>query len=145
MQGRVTSGDVTGASAKTILANLAPSNRRLHLKQVEISCTDTPADATAIFDIGFITADGTGTGVTPVGVEGQGVLGTAKKNYTVEPTYAANKLSRQGINQRVSKIWNAPFDGDYITDFSGGTNVGIGIRMVSGPALNYSVDAQWEE
>ena len=48
MQARVTSGNVTGASAKTILAVLASATRRVKLKQLIISCTDTPADAMAL-------------------------------------------------------------------------------------------------
>lgn len=147
MQARVTSGNVTGASAKTILAILASSTRRCGLLQVNIACTDTPADATAVFRIGFITADGTGTARTTVAVDSaDGAPScTAKKNYTVEPTYATNDLMLIGLNQRVTLIWNAPFDGAFKTNLSGGANIGIGIQMVSGPALTYDVDAQWVE
>lgn len=147
MQARVSSGDVTGASTKTILAIFASATRRVKLKQIIVGCTDTPADATAVFRICFITADGTGTARTTVAVDSaDGAPScTAKKNYTVEPTYASNDLDHLGLNQRVTMIWNAPFNGEYVTNLSGGTNLGIGIQMVSGPALNYSVDAQWEE
>lgn len=147
MQARVSSGDVVGASTKTILCILASSTRRVQLKQLIIGCTDTPADATAVFQIAFITADGTGTSVTPVAVNSaDGAPScTAKKNYTVEPTYSSNVLDRIGLNQRITLVWNAPYEGEYQSSLSGGTNIGIGIRMVSGPALNYSVDAQWAE
>lgn len=147
MQARTTSGNVTGAATKTILAVLASSTRRAKLKQFIVACTDTPADATALFKIGFLTADGTGTGVTPVAVDSaDGAPScTAKKNYTVEPTYGANLLSEFGLNQRVTMIWNCVFNGEFVTNLSTGTNLGIGIQMVSGPALTYSVDFQWEE
>ena len=147
MQARVTSGNVTGASAKTILAVLASATRRVKLKQLIISCTDTPADATAVFRVGFITADGTGTARTTVAVDSaDGAPScTAKKNYTGEPTYATNDLAYIGLNQRTTLIWNPPFEGEFVTNLSGGANLGIGIQMVSGPALNYDVDAQWQE
>lgn len=147
MQARVTSGNVTGAATKTILAILASSSRRVSLKQLIIACTDTPADATAVFKVTFITADGTGTSKTPVACDSaDGTPScTAKANYTVEPTYAANSLAEFGLNQRVTMIWNSVFDGEWKTNLSGGTNVGIGIQMVSGPALTYSIDAQWQE
>lgn len=147
MQASVTSGNVTGASSKTILTVLASATRRAKLKQITVACTDTPADATAIFRVCFITADGTGTSVTPVAVDSaDGAPScTAKKNYTVEPTFASNDITRFGLNQRVTLIWNAPFDGGYTTNLSGGTNLGIAIQMVSGPALTYNATAQWEE
>ena len=147
MQARVTSGNVTGASAKTILAVLASATRRVKLKQLIISCTDTPADATAVFRVGFITADGTGTARTTVAVDSaDGAPScTAKKNYTGEPTYATNDLAYIGLNQRTTLIWNPPFEGEFVSNLSGGANLGIAIQMVSGPALNYDVDAQWQE
>lgn len=148
MQAIVSSGDVTGAATKTILCILASTTRRVQLVQLTISCTDTPADATAVFSVGFITADGTGTGVTTVAVNSaDGAPGcTAKKNYSGEPTYATNRLWRIGLNQRIALVWNAPYDGAWQTGLSGGGgNIGIGIQMVSGSAVAYCVDAQWVE
>jgi len=150
MQARVVSGDVTGASTKTLLAVFASATRIVRLKQVVVSCTDTPADATAVMSIGFLTADGTGTGVTPGFMRGVLFHGgnpscTAKANYSAEPTYATPRLYRIGINQRVSVIYNSVFDGEMETELSGGTEIGIGFQMVSGPALKYDVDAQWDE
>ena len=149
-QARVSSGDVTGASTKTLLAIFASATRIARIKQIVISCTDTPADATAVISVGFLTADGTGSAVTPGFVNGTLFHGgnpscTAKANYSAEPTYATPRLSRQGINQRVTEIWNTPFDGEIATELSGGTEIGIGIQMVSGPALKYAVDVQWDE
>ncbi len=147
MQAKIQSGDVAGASAKTIVTVLASATRRAKVKQIEISCTDTPADATAVFRVGFITADGTGTARTTVAVDSaDGAPSiTGKKNYTGEPTYSGTDIDRIGLNQRTTLIWNPPFGGEYVTNLSGGTNLGIGVQMVSGPALNYSVSIQWEE
>ena len=147
MQASVSSGDVTGASAKTILAVFAAAARRASVLQVEIECTDTPADATAVFALGFITADGTGTGVTPGAVDSAdgSPSCTAKANYSAEPTYAAAPKKRLAVNQRVTYIWNVPFDGEWKTALSGGTNLGIGLQMISGPALKYNATFQWRE
>lgn len=147
MQCTVSSGDVTGASTKTIVAILASSTRRAKLKQLIIACTGAPADATAVFAVRNITADGTGSAVTPKAVDSSDGAPscTCKANYTIEPTYAAGNVQRIGLNQRVTAIWNAPFGGEDVTNLSGGTNLGIGVQMVSGPALAYEVTAQWEE
>lgn len=147
MQFRVNSGDVTGASAKTILAVLSSTTRRPKVVQIVISCTDLPNDATAVFQIAKITTDGTGSGVTPHAVDS--ALGaascTAKANYTGEPTYGP-VMDRIGLNQRVTVIWNAPFDGAYQPRISGdAADLGIGIQMVSGPAVKYAASVQWDE
>lgn len=147
MQGRVTSGDVTGASTKTILCLLSSSTRRPAVVQITIGCTDTPADATAVFRVGFITADGTGTARTTVAVnsaDGAPSV-TAKKNYSGEPTYATNDLEHIGVNQRVTVIYNTPFGGPFTANLSTGANLGIAVQMVSGPALAYNVTLQWDE
>src|SRR5574340_1281040 len=147
MQATVSSGDVTGAATKTIVSVLASATRRAKLKQLIIACTGAPADATAVFALRFITSDGTGSAVTPKAVDSaDGAPScTAKANYTIEPTYAAGNIARIGLNQRVTAIWNAPFGGEYVTNLSAGTNIGIGVQMISGPAVSYEVTAQWEE
>jgi hypothetical protein len=147
MQATTVSGSVTGASTKTLVSVLASATRRAKLKQISVACTDTPADATAIFRVCFITADGTGTAETTQAVDSaDGAPScTSKKNYTIEPTYASQNIWEEGLNQRVSMIWNAPFGGEFVTNLSGGTNLGIGLQMISGPALTYRATLQWEE
>lgn len=147
MQATTVSGDVTGASAKTLLSVLASATRRAKLLQVIVACTDTPADATAVFRLCFITADGTGTSETTQACDSaDGAPScTSKKNYTVEPTYASQNLWETGLNQRNTAIWNATFGGPFVTNLSGGTNLGIGLQMVSGPALKYRATFIWEE
>ena len=149
MQVSVSSGDVTGAASKTILSVLASASRRAKLKQIIISCTDSPADATAVFALRDITADGTGTGVTPRFVDreltGQTPSCTAKANYTVEPTYATGNGRRIGLNQRIPLVYNPPYDGEDMTQLSSQTVVGFGLQMISGPPVKYDVNFQWDE
>lgn len=147
MQASVSSGDVTGASTKTILSVLASASRRCQLAQIEIECTDTPSDSTAVFALGFITTDGTGSAVTPGAVDSAdgSPSCTAKANYSAEPTYAASPKRRIAVNQRITYILNMPFDGEWKTGLSGGTNIGIGLQMISGSAIKYNVTFHWKE
>jgi hypothetical protein len=147
MLGTVCSGDVTGASTKTLLAVLATATRRPKILQITIGCSGAPADATAIFGLRRITADGTGTAATPQQVDsadGAPTI-TAKSNYTVEPTYATGDLYDIPLNQRVTAIWNPPFGPPPASNLSGGTVVGLGVQMISGPALAYRVTIEFEE
>ncbi len=143
MQYSVASGDVTGAAAKTLLAIFGTATRRPRLIQVVIGCSGAPADNVAKFKIQKITADGTGTSVTPeVCDSGDGAaLCTAKKDYSAEPTYASGNGIVLPLNQRATLVWNAPVV--YMPLL--GTANGIGIQMVSGPALAYNVTAFFEE
>lgn len=143
MQFSVTSGDVTGAATKTLLAIVGTASRRPRLIQVIIGCSGTPADNAAKFRIQQFTAAGTGTAVSPEVVDGgDGAAScTAKANCTVEPTYAVGGGIVIPLNQRATMVYNLPVA--YMVPL-GATN-GIGIQMVSGPALAYNVTAFFEE
>lgn len=143
MQYSVTSGDVTGAAGKTILAIVGTAARRPRLIQLIIGCSGAPADNVAKFRIQTFTAAGTGSAVTPEVVDGGdgAALCTAKANCTVEPTYAAGGGIVIPLNQRVTLLFNVPVA--YMPPI-GATN-GIGIQMVSGPALAYNATAFFEE
>ena len=143
----VSSGDVTGASTKTLLGLLAASAKTLKLRQLIVGCSGAPADATAVIAVRGMTADGTGTSVTPhaTGRQNGTPSSTCKANYTVEPTYETGNMFRVPLNQRVTMIDNLPFGAELETNLSGGTVVGWGIQMVSGPALAYETSAFFEE
>ena len=143
MQYSVTSGDVTGAAAKTILAIIGTAARRPRLIQVIIGCSGAPADNVAKFRIQRFTADGTGTGVTPeVCDSGDGAAScTAKMAYSAEPTYTSGGGIVLPLNQRATLVYNVPVA--YMPPI--GAAAGIGIQMVAGPALAYNVTAIFEE
>jgi hypothetical protein len=144
----VDSGDVTFAgSALTLASVLASATRRAKIKQIIIACSDAPADATAVFALRKMTVDGTGTGGTAYPVDaGDGAPNcTTKHTYTIEPTYATGNIYAWPLNQRVTMIWNAPFGGEPASNLSGGTDIGWGLVMLSGPNLKYRATIQWEE
>ena len=139
------SGAVTGASTKTIIAVAAAAGARPKIKQVIIGSSATPADNVALFAIRRFTADGTGTGGTVIAANpGDGSPDcTTKYNYTVEPTYASGNLAEIPINQRATVIWNAPLDGEVSSAV--GTANGIGVQQVSGATVAWHVTIVWEE
>lgn len=143
MQYSVTSGAVTGGTTKTILTLLSAATRRPRLIQLIIGCSGAAADNVALFKIQRITADGTGTAVTPLAADGGdgAATCTAKANYTVEPTYLAGDGIQIALNQRATLVWNVPVS--YLPAL--GSGPGIGIQMLSGPALAYVVTAFFEE
>lgn len=143
MQYSVAFGDVTGAAGKTLLSILSAATRRPRLIQVIIGCSGAAADNVAKFQIKRITADGTGTAVTPQACDaGDGAATcTAKGNYSAEPTYESGNGIEIALNQRATLVYNVPV----AYQAAVGAGAGIGVLMVAGPALAYNVTAIYEE
>lgn len=143
----VTSGDVAGAANKTIVSAIAAADRRPKIKQIIIGCTDgTPADNHVRFALRRMTADGTGTAVTPLSMDpSDGVTPTvaAKKNYTVEPTYATGNLAEFALHQRATGIFEPP--PGVVWGCAVGSGPGLGIQMLSATVKNYNVTIIWDE
>ena len=144
MKAYATSGQVNGASTKTIIALRATATRRPKLLQVIIGCEGTPADNVAEFAIRRFTVDGTGT----VGSSYQADLAdglpvvTTQNNYTTEPTYIGGNMGEISLNQRATVIWNAPLGAEpSVTTGSGG----IGIQAIAAPTLPYTITCIWDE
>jgi hypothetical protein len=94
-------------SYKTVLDVFATTGalRRGKIYDVLIGTNGTPADNYLQWDISRMTADGTGTAVTPQALDPADVaaLATAKNNYSAEPTItASSSLFNVGVNQRAS-------------------------------------------
>ncbi len=145
MKAYASSGDVTGAATKTLIAILASATRRPKLLQVTIGCSGTAADGVAKLAIRKITADGTGSaGTTFQADSADGAPScTVKVNYTVEPTFTAGNLVEISMNQRATVIWNASLMAE--PSVALGTSNGIAIQMISGPTLAYNVALIWDE
>lgn len=145
MQAYSSSGDVTGGAVQTIIAVAGSAYSRVKLIQVIIGCSGSPADNVAKFAIRRFTTDGTGSAGTVFAADSGGPTPrcTSKYNYTVEPTYVAGYLVEVALNQRNTVIWNAPLGAEILAPI--GTDNGIGVEMVSGPALAYNVTMVWEE
>lgn len=144
MKAYATSGQVNGASTKTIIAIRATATRRPKLLQVIIGCEGTPADNVAEFAIRRFTVDGTGT----VGsvqqadlADGTPVVAT-QNNYTTEPTYIGGNMFEISLNQRASVIWNAPLGAEPSVTLGSG---GIGIQAIAAPTLPYTISLVYEE
>jgi len=94
------------ATYKTLISVFAGSTaRRGKIYDVLIGTNGTPADNYLEWDVSRMTADGTGSSVTPNALDpaDSAALGTRKANYTVEPTVtAASSLFYVGVNQRAS-------------------------------------------
>lgn len=141
----VVSGDVTGASSKTLLSILSTTNRRPKIKQLIIGSSGTPADAAVKIAIRRITSDGTGTSVTPKALDAaEGTAAcTAKANYSAEPTYEAGNLAEISFNQRATVIWEPPPGGEPACPTGAGN--GLGVQMLAGPAVAWNVTLVYGE
>ena len=144
MKAYTTSGQVNGASTKTMISLRATATRRPKLLQVIIGCAGTPADNAAEFAIRRFTVDGTGT----VGsvqqadlADGTPVVAT-QNNYTTEPTYIGGNMFEISLNQRASVIWNAPLGAEPSVTLGSG---GIGIQAIAAPTLPYTISLVYEE
>ena len=142
----IVSGDVTGAATKTILSLIAATTRRGRITGILIGSSATPADNAAKFLLRRFTADGTGTGVTPLAVdpaESTAIL-TAKTNYSAEPTYSTGSLLEIALNQRATFQWFPTEEKEKLVVPATSGN-GIGLQMVSGPTVAYNVTFVYEE
>lgn len=122
-------------SYKTVLDVFATSGalRRGKVFDVLIGTNGTPADNFLQWDISRMTADGTGTAVTPNPLDPSDVaaLATAKANYTAEPTITANSsLLNVGVNQRASYRWVAAPGSELLFPAVAGN--GLALRALSG-------------
>jgi hypothetical protein len=138
------SGNVTGAATKTVIAIYSTAVVMAELEQIIFSASGTPADAVALFAIRSLTAaDGTGTAKTEFNLDRNGGAPscTTKADYSVEPTYASGNMIEIAINQRATFPWTLPPG----VKTAIGTANGIGIQMISGPAVAWNLTLIWTE
>jgi hypothetical protein len=129
-----TQSTVSG-SYKTVLDVFATSGslRRGKVYDLLIGTNGTPADNYLQWDISRMTADGTGTAVTPNQLDPADVaaLATAKNNYSAEPTItASSSLLNVGVNQRASYRWVAAPGSELV--FPATASNGLALRTLSG-------------
>lgn len=106
------SQQAVAASYKTLVSMFATTSalRRGKIYDILIGTNGTPADNYLEWDVSRMTADGTGTAITPNALDpaDAAALGTSKANYTVEPTVTASSSAFYvGVNQRASYRWVA--------------------------------------
>jgi hypothetical protein len=143
-----TQASVSG-SYKTVLDVFATTAalRRGKVFDVLIGTNGTPADNYLQWDISRMTADGTGTAVTPNALDpaDAAASATAKNNYTAEPTVTANSsLLNVGVNQRASYRWVAAPGSELV--FPATANNGLALRTLSGGYTGSATgDVMYEE
>jgi hypothetical protein len=107
------SQQAVSTSYKTLVSMFATTGtlRRGKMYDILIGTNGTPADNFLEWDVSRMTADGTGSAITPNALDPAdgAAAGTAKANYTVEPaTITANSsVFYVGVNQRASYRWVA--------------------------------------
>lgn len=122
------------SSFKSLVAFFATTGalRRGKLYDILVGTNGTPADQVLEFDVSRMTANGTGTSVTPNALDPADVAAdfTANANYTAEPTVtAASSVFFIGINQRASYRWVASPGGEFV--YPATANNGFAVRALS--------------
>lgn len=87
---------LTLGTAKTVIRYMTPTSRKATLRYLEIVDGEAAASDTGLlYRILTGGTDGTGTSATPSPLNGAAAaLGTAKVNYTVEPTGSPTEVER---------------------------------------------------
>ena len=106
-----------------------------------------PADLVTVHTVQRITADGSGSAVTPTALDtgDRASQCTCLENHTGEPTYTANtQLLEVPLNHRATFRWVAAPGGEIITPAT--DNNGIGFTALHASATtDWRVGCMWEE
>ena len=143
-------GNVTAGAQKTAVHLIPATTAPIFIYRVMVGCAQTPAAQAARWELHRTSADGTGTTVTPVQVNGNGVtLGTSRVGATVghsvEPTYVAMQPGLSlPLNQQATLDWQANPGKEF--EVTGGTAGGVGLKMVTSTGTTvHAVQLMWEE
>ena len=106
-----------------------------------------PADQVTVYTVARITADGTGSAVTPSPLDAADRASqcTCLENHTAEPTYTSGgELLEMPLNHRATFRWVAAPGGELITPAT--DNNGIGMKAIHASATtDFRMGAMWEE
>lgn len=118
----------------TGLTVLGGTTVRAEIYDILLSCASTPADQQLNALLRRITADGTGTSVTPEPLNPDDciAIATSKRTYTVEPTLTGVAPIDYGLHQRSAVRWVARQGGEIITAKASGAGWGITWTITSG-------------
>lgn len=142
----------TSSSNKTVGTLIAAATVVPRLYDFTISASGTPADNALVWTWQRMTADGTGTSVTPRSISySPGIVApvaalcTAKSNYTVEGTYTAStELFSQGINQRAAYRWVAAPGGELVVPAVAAAALGL-LTKSAGYTGQADATYHWQE
>lgn len=140
-------GSVGVGSGVTAISVVGGTTIRPRIYEILIGCAAAPADAATEWAAQRLTADGTGTSVTPTALDpgDPSAIATSKKTYTIEPTYTANALLfDEPVNQRASFRWVAVPGKELVVPNTSAN--GIGIRSIqSTVSTTHQAAIYWEE
>jgi hypothetical protein len=142
------SGSQTLASSATTALGLAAQStaHRNIVYEMWFGNVGAPADLVTVHTVQRITADGSGTAVTPTALAADRASQcTCLENHTSEPTYTSNtELLEIPLNHRATFRWVAAPGGEIITPAT--DNNGIGFKALHASATtDWRVGAMWEE
>ena len=136
------SGDATALS----FAAQSTAHRNI-IYEMWFGNTGAPADQVTVYTIGRITADGTGSAVTPSPLDAADRASqcTCLENHTAEPTYTSGgELLEMPLNHRATFRWVAAPGGEFITPAT--DNNGVGMKAIHASATtDFRMGAMWEE
>lgn len=138
---------VTASPGDTALAIIGNTLTRGRIFYYALSCAGTPvADNMIDWYVRRLTADGTGTSLTPGLEDAAAPVAqlTAKQNYTVEPTYATVPIHELAVHQRSLAQWNAAPRGELVIPASAAAGIGF-TPIHASYASTATAVAHWEE
>ena len=138
----------SGSGDATALSFAAQSTaHRCVVYEMWFGNSGAPADQVTVYTIGRITADGTGSAVTPSPLDAADRASqcTCLENHTAEPTYTSGgELLETPLNHRATFRWVAAPGGEFITPAT--DNNGVGMKAIHASATtDFRMGAMWEE
>lgn len=147
-KGYVASGTSNSAAiSKTALSFLAATSNYPRLVSLTVGTFTTPADEAGTITLDRITANGTGTTVTPSKMDPAAPASavTARNNHTAEPTYASTPLLVLPLAQRATyrHVWRP----DVAPRVAASASAGVGVKATAfaSGAWSPSVILEWTE
>lgn len=136
----------TGGSTKTLLRLEAPTNQRVRILEVGVSCQGVSTTAEPIeFQVYRCSADGTGSSLTPVQADdsiADTIQTTATENFSAEPLTPGDVLKSFMIHPQTGVVYPVPGRDEMIM----GAGDDIAIRAVApGATVDCSVYFKFEE
>lgn len=133
-------------AAKTLIEIAAPADAVVIVERVYIGQSSQDTSENLACKIERITTTGTGTTTTaaPFQVGDAAFGGTVKTNLTVEPTYSATVLIRQGFSVLSGFLWTSASDDEVIT-VSPSALIGVMLDVAPSASMNFHYGCTFRE
>jgi hypothetical protein len=141
-------GQSTNTASTSILGMTGGTGVRPRVYDLLCGSDATPADNAAEYVLQRSTAAGTSTAVTPQPLDPADPTAetAAGENHTVEPTYTADEIMLQWMqNQRATFRWVAAPGGEIVVPATANNGLGVQVITVAGSAVNTGVTIHFEE